>query len=92
MSWVNGSSPELMIIMSVWNEQWPQEEYEEFNREELGAQQWGRSKTQVEEEVTGENHSVSEDSQGTLTTVLSGINVDYLDLNCWPGYTCEKVT
>lgn len=53
MSWVNGSSPELMIIMSVWNEQWPQEEYEELNREELGAQQWGRNETQVEEEVTG---------------------------------------
>ena len=52
MSWVNGSSPQLMIIMSVWNEQWPQEEYEEFNREELEAQQWGRSKTQMEEEVT----------------------------------------
>lgn len=39
MSWANGSSLKLMTTMSVWNEEGPWEEYEEFNREKLEAEQ-----------------------------------------------------
>lgn len=39
-----------------------------------------------------ENYSVIECSSRTLRAVMSGINVDNLDLDCWPGYAFEEVT
>ena len=65
--------------MSVWNEQWPQEECEVFNG---GA--GGLTMGQNQDAVSGgwgdeDSHSVREGSRGTLGTEISGISVDYLD-------------